>query len=91
MTARSGKLWGWRIDDGDLRRSEDEDGDDGVDAGPPARRGWTGRTREAWRCSWTRREGEGSMEAASTAYGGGELRSGREGERAEEGEEHERE
>ena len=27
--ARSGKLWGWRIDDGDLRRSEDEDDDVG--------------------------------------------------------------
>ena len=30
MTARSGKLWGWRIYDGDLRRSEDEDDDDGI-------------------------------------------------------------
>ena len=65
----------------------DEDDKEGDDAGPPARRGWMERMREVRRCSWIRRGGEGSMEAASTAYGGDELHSGREGERAEEGEE----
>ena len=62
----------------------DEDDKEGDDAGPPARRGWMERMREVRRCSWISRGGEGSTEAASMASGGDELRSGREGERAEE-------